>query len=81
MTALREDVALPYGVLGPVLNWALARLARIWDSEVAVKSTVRGISTGVATEAEATVTVLALAASFRAWRSAARRMVRADILD
>ncbi len=33
LTALRQEVALPSKLVGPVLSWALARLACSWAGE------------------------------------------------
>jgi hypothetical protein len=35
LTAFRQDLALPSGVLGPLDSWALARLAASWEGEMA----------------------------------------------
>jgi len=45
--ALREEAALPSGVLGPVDFWAFGRLALIWASVGMVESQLRA-STGAA---------------------------------
>ena len=34
LTAFKEDLALPSGVLGPVESWELARLAASWEGEM-----------------------------------------------
>jgi hypothetical protein len=83
LTAFRQDLALPSGVLGPLDSWALARLAASWDGEMvgvgADPSLRSGLGMGGA-EGEETELLAALRAALLAVRSAARRIWRGVML-